>query len=90
MKHLLKEGGGDQSLVDQLPTLGPGQFQLVSPDVDPEPIPLQCRWLYTDHGAPLSEEQVEAKYSGSKLASLAILNKDIFKLLRVSTATFPC
>ena len=59
VKHLLKEGGGDQSLVDQLPTLGPGQFQLVSPDVDPEPIPLQCRWLYTDHGAPLSEEQVE-------------------------------
>ncbi|MDP6639645.1 MAG: DUF853 family protein [Candidatus Poseidoniaceae archaeon] len=59
VKHLLKEGGGDQSLVDQLPTLGPGQFQLVSPDVDPSPIPLQCRWLYTDHGAPLSEEQVE-------------------------------
>lgn len=59
VKHLLKERGGDQSLVDQLPTLGPGQFQLVSPDVRPEPIPLQCRWLYTDHGAPLSEEQVD-------------------------------
>ena len=59
VKHLLKEGGGDLSLVAELPTLGPGQFQLVSPDVDPAPIPLQCRWLYTDHGSPLSEEQVE-------------------------------
>lgn len=59
VKHLLKERGGDQSLVDELPTLGPGQFQLVSPDVSKEPVPLQCRWLYTDHGAPLSEEQVE-------------------------------
>jgi hypothetical protein len=59
VKHLLKERGGDQSLVDQLPTLGPGQFQLVSPDVRAEPIPLQCRWLYTDHGTPLSEEQVD-------------------------------
>ena len=59
VRHLLKESGGDQDLVQQLPTLGPGQFQLVAPDVDPAPVPIQCRWLYTDHGAPLSEDQVE-------------------------------
>ena len=59
VKHLLKEGGGDISLIDELPKLSAGQFQLVSPDVDDKPIPIQCRWLYTDHGAPLSEEQVE-------------------------------
>ena len=59
VRHLLKESGGDQDLVAQLPTLGPGQFQMVAPDVDAAPIPLQCRWLYTDHGAPLSEDQVE-------------------------------
>jgi len=46
-------------LVAQLPTLGPGQFQMVAPDVDPAPVPIQCRWLYTDHGAPLNEDQVE-------------------------------
>ncbi len=54
VKHLLKEGGGDISLIDELPKLSAGQFQLVSPDVDDKPIPIQCRWLYTDHGAPLS------------------------------------
>lgn len=59
VRHLLQESGGDQSLVKELPTLGPGQFQMVAPDVDPAPIPIQCRWLYTDHGAPLNEEQVE-------------------------------
>jgi len=59
VRHLLKESGGDQDLVQQLPTLGPGQFQLVAPDVSPTPVPIQCRWLYTDHGAPLSEDQVE-------------------------------
>ena len=59
VRHLLKESGGDQDLVAQLPTLGPGQFQMVAPDVDPNPIPIQCRWLYTDHGAPLNEDQVE-------------------------------
>ena len=59
VRHLLKESGGDQDLVKQLPTLGPGQFQMVAPDVDPAPIPIQCRWLYTDHGAPLNEDQVE-------------------------------
>ena len=59
VRHLLKESGGDQNLVAQLPTLGPGQFQMVAPDVDPLPVPIQCRWLYTDHGAPLSEDQVE-------------------------------
>ena len=52
VRHLLKESGGDQDLVAQLPTLGPGQFQMVAPDVDPAPVPIQCRWLYTDHGAP--------------------------------------
>ena len=59
VKHLLKESGGDLELIKELPNLGPGQFQLVSPDVDTKPIPIQCRWLYTDHGAPLSEDQVE-------------------------------
>ena len=59
VRHLLKESGGDQDLVAQLPTLDAGQFQMVAPDVDPAPIPIQCRWLYTDHGAPLNEEQVE-------------------------------
>ena len=59
VRHLLKESGGDQDLVAQLPTLGPGQFQMVAPDVDANPVPIQCRWLYTDHGAPLNEDQVE-------------------------------
>jgi hypothetical protein len=59
VRHLLKESGGDLDLVAQLPTLGPGQFQMVAPDVDPAPVPIQCRWLYTDHGAPLNEDQVE-------------------------------
>ena len=59
VRHLLKESGGDLDLVAQLPTLGPGQFQMVAPDVDPNPVPIQCRWLYTDHGAPLNEDQVE-------------------------------
>ena len=59
VRHVLKESGGDQDLVAQLPTLGPGQFQMVAPDVDANPVPIQCRWLYTDHGAPLNEDQVE-------------------------------
>jgi len=59
VKHLLKESGGDLELIKELPNLDAGQFQLVSPDVDTKPIPIQCRWLYTDHGAPLSEDQVE-------------------------------
>jgi hypothetical protein len=32
---------------------------MVAPDVDPAPVPIQCRWLYTDHGSPLNEDQVE-------------------------------
>ena len=59
VRHLLKESGGDLDFVAQLPTLGPGQFQMVAPDVDPAPVPIQCRWLYTDHGPPLNEDQVE-------------------------------
>jgi len=59
VKHLLKEDGGNLDMVEELPNLGPGQFQVVSPDVSKRAIPLQCRWLYTDHGPPLSEDQVE-------------------------------
>ena len=37
VKHLLKESGGDLGLVKELPQLGPGQFQMVSPDVSDAP-----------------------------------------------------
>ena len=59
VRFLLNEAGSDNSMVDELPNLGPGQFQMVAPDVAPSPVPIQVRWLYTDHGAPLTEEQVE-------------------------------
>ena len=59
VRHMLKEGGGDQTLVDDLPTLKAGEFQLVCPDASDAPIPLQCRWLYSDHGAPFTEDEVE-------------------------------
>ena len=70
VKHLLKESGGDLGLVKELPQLGPGQFQMVSPDVSDAPIPLQCRWLYTDHGAPFTEEQV-SQHTPKKLRKWA-------------------
>ena len=46
-------------MIKELPNLGPGEFQMVSPDVSKKAIPIQCRWLYTEHGAPFSEDQVE-------------------------------
>ena len=57
---LLKVSGGDQNLVEELPKLQPGEFQLVCPDVSEKPTPLNLRWLYTDHGSPLGEDEVEA------------------------------
>lgn len=63
VKHLLKEDGGNLDMIKELPSLGPGQFQMVSPDVSRKAIPLQCRWLYTEHGPPFSEEQVEKNTS---------------------------
>jgi hypothetical protein len=55
----LKEDGGNLDMIKELPNLGPGEFQMVSPDVSRKAIPIQCRWLYTEHGAPFSEDQVE-------------------------------
>ena len=65
VKHLLKEDGGNLDMIKELPNLGPGQFQMVSPDVSKKAIPLQCRWLYTEHGAPFNEEQVDKNTSKS-------------------------
>ena len=59
VKHLLKEDGGNLDMIKELPNLGPGEFQMVSPDISKKAIPIQCRWLYTDHGAPFNEDQVE-------------------------------
>ena len=59
VRHLLREGKGETKFVDELTKLGPGEFQLVCTDLSPEPIPLKVRWLYSDHGEPLTEEQIE-------------------------------
>ena len=59
VKKLLEGAGGDTSFVQELPTLKAGQFQLVSPDISAEPVPIQSRCLLTEHGGPLNEEQVE-------------------------------
>jgi len=56
---LLKVGGGDQSLIEELPNLQPLEFQLVCPDFSKNPTPLNLRWLYTDHGSALGEDEVE-------------------------------
>ena len=56
---LLKVGGADIGLVDELPNLLAGQFQIVCPDVSKVPIQVKTRWLYTDHGTPLGENDVE-------------------------------
>ena len=56
---LLKVGGADLGLVDELPSLEPGEFQIVCPDVSKVPIQVKTRWLYTEHGATLGENEVE-------------------------------
>ncbi|MBT4059560.1 MAG: ATP-binding protein [Euryarchaeota archaeon] len=57
---LLKVGGADLGLVDELPSLEAGEFQIVCPDISKVPIQIKTRWLYTDHGATLGENEVEA------------------------------
>ena len=56
---LLKVGGSDVGLVDELPNLNAGEFQIVCPDVSKSPIQVKTRWLYTEHGPTLSENDVE-------------------------------
>jgi len=61
VRHLLRGGKGETSFVDELSKLGPGEFQLVCTDLSPEPIPLKVRWLYSEHGKPMTEEEIEEK-----------------------------
>ena len=62
------------------------QFQMVAPDVDPAPVPIQCRWLYTDHGAPLNEDQVEDIIS----AEIRAWAKSVLLDERVRDGSSPC
>jgi len=59
VRNLLKSGTSDPSLVDDLHTLEPGQFQLICSDVFENPIQVNIRWLYTEHSKPLDEDKVE-------------------------------
>ena len=56
---LLKVGGSDVGMVDELTTLKAGEFQIVCSDISKSPIPVMNRWLYTEHGATLGENEVE-------------------------------
>lgn len=59
VSDLLKVGGSDVGLVDELPNLSAGEFQIVCSDVSKTPIQAKTRWLYTDHGSTLGENEVE-------------------------------
>ena len=60
IRDLLKVGkGGNEEMVDELPNLKTGEFQLVSPDFSDKPTSVKLRWLYTDHGSALGEDEVE-------------------------------
>lgn len=59
IKHLLEVGGTDIGLVDELPNLSPGEFQIVCPDASKKPIQAKTRWLYTEHGSTLGDNEID-------------------------------
>tara|TARA_Y100001954_G_C15798419_1_gene598793 strand:- start:178 stop:2307 length:2130 start_codon:yes stop_codon:yes gene_type:complete len=61
IEDLLKESDDhDSSLVDELPNLLQGEFQISTlKEVSDGPIPIKTRWLYTEHGQIVTEEEVE-------------------------------
>ena len=59
IKHLLEVGGSDLGLVDELPNLSAGEFQIVCPDASKKPIQAKTRWLYTEHGPTLGDNEID-------------------------------
>ena len=61
IEDLLKsDDGHDSSLVDNLPNLSQGEFQISArKEVLPNPIPIKTRWLYTEHGKIVTEEEID-------------------------------
>ena len=59
IKHLLEVGGADLGLVDELPNLSAGEFQIVCPDASKKPIQAKTRWLYTEHGPTLGDNEID-------------------------------
>ena len=60
IEDLLKSSEGhDSKLVDDLPKISEGEFQVsLSKKVSPEPMPIKTRWLYTEHGKTVTEEEL--------------------------------
>jgi len=61
IEDLLKESDEhDSNLVEELPNLVQGEFQISTlKEVSDGPIPIKTRWLYTEHGKIVTEEEVE-------------------------------
>ena len=61
IEHLLKSSEDhDSKLVDDLPKLSAGEFQVsLQKEVSPDPIPIKTRWIYTEHGKTVTEEELD-------------------------------
>ena len=57
VRHMIKSEFHE--MIDSLPDLTKGRFEIVNSDISSSPISIKSRWLYTDHGTPLNEDEVE-------------------------------
>ena len=63
--QMISNAPDPKAITANLPSLGPGEFELFSPDVSDEVIHLKTRWLLTPHGSPLTTKDLPALTSDS-------------------------
>jgi hypothetical protein len=60
VRDLLKSTPNSTTLIDKMPSLDPGEFLLICNDAYGDtPVPVNFRWLYTEHSKPLDEDDIE-------------------------------
>ncbi len=58
--QMISNAPDPKAITANLPSLGPGEFELFSPDASNEVIHLRTRWLLTPHGSPLTNKDLPA------------------------------
>ena len=61
VKNLLETAPNSEGIIESLPTLDAGEFELFSPKAFPgEVVSMKSRWLLTPHGKPLQSKDLRA------------------------------
>ena len=59
VREMFANATNPKESLDTLPNLQAGEFMLLCPELDTKPIAIDIRWLYRQHGRPITDKEIK-------------------------------